>query len=331
MSSTHPILVDCAGARMGGALRFLTELDGYLSFRPGLQVHLVGRDRRIGPGWLARRERPGRYARAIALNNVGFLATRGERWVLLRNVLHFLPAEEARRLPGGLPDGVARTARLVRLFARRADVVVVPTTTMADRVLTILPSLSARLVVRPHPLSPDPTPPQARTPGRFLCPVLFAPFKPMGHLLRMVDAAATRLQEEIGAHLAITVTATDREAHEHGLSHCRTLRFVGRLTPAELRAHQRDAGALLQPTTMESFGYPLAEARLAGIPVIARDTSHNREVAGPVLVPYSRESADDLAVALRTALTFTPRPETGNPFDPTRYFDWLLDAGESSP
>ncbi|WP_255649621.1 glycosyltransferase [Frankia sp. ArI3] len=158
--------------------------------------------------------------------------------------------------------------------------------------------------------------------------MLFASFKPMGRLLRLADTAAAMVAEQTGEPVSIVVTATDTEARVQGLADCRSLRFVGRLTPAALRGHQRRAGALLYPTTAESFGYPLAEARLAGLPVIARDTGHNAEIAGPVLVPYRDESADDLAAAMHATLTLTPQPEPANPFDPVDYFTWLLDAEE---
>ena len=45
--------------------------------------------------------------------------------------------------------------------------------------------------------------------------------------------------------------------------------------------------AIYFPTDLESFGYPLAEARVSGQPVIARDTALNREIAGPALCRYT--------------------------------------------
>lgn len=332
--SAGGVLVDCAGARMGGALRFLTELDGYLRDRPDADVRLVGRERRVAPSWLVRRERLRRPERSthprrtVALNNVSFVASGGERWVLLRNLLHFLPAAEAAALPGGLPAGVAGQARIVRACARRADVIVVPTTSMGRRVVAALPSVAARVVVRPHPLSPVGTAAGADLPfpepGAFLCPVLFAPFKAMGRLLRPIDDAAGILAARTGERISVTVTATEAEARREGLADRPHLRFVGRLAPEQLATYQRSHRMLVYPTRIESFGYPLAEARLTGIPVVAPDTAHAREVAGPVLLPYQRDDPDDIVEAMAAALAATPRPEAGNPFDPVAYFDWLL-------
>ncbi|OHV20142.1 mannosyltransferase [Parafrankia soli] len=323
------VLVDCAGARMGGALRFLTELDSYLADRPSADVEVVGRDRRVAPTWLARRETLGRHRRSVALNNVGFVATRGERWVLLRNLLHFLPPEEIAAIPGGLPPGTAQQAQIIRACARRADMVVVPTTTMAQRVLAVLPELTSRLAVRPHPLSRAPAAAvRGQTGDRvdLLCPVLFAPFKAMGRLLRPVDRAAGLAARQTGAEITVSVTATASEAHAEGLAGCRHLRFVGRLTPTRLAEFQQSCHAIVYPTRIESFGYPLAEARLAGVWAIAADCPHNREVAGPVLIAYQRDTPDDLAAAMVTALGAIPEQRAENPFDPVRYFDWLLDA-----
>jgi len=314
---------------MGGALRFLNELDNYLAHRVRPEVRVVGRGRRLGVKWLIDRERTGARGRAVALNNISFVAGRGERWVLLRNPLHFSPPDEVARIPGGLPRRAASTAVLVHAAARRADVIVVPTTEMAQRVTDMVPRLSAPLVVRPHPLSiPAKPPATARVPHRLLCPVLFSRFKAMGPLLGLADAAADLLAVESGAAVEVVVTATEKEAAAEGLAGTRRLRFVGRLSPEQLAMQQDQCQALLYPTRVESFGYPLAEARLAGLPVVALDTDRNREVAGPVLVPYQREEPAAVAAAMHEAFSATREPETVNPFDPTRYFDWLLGHGD---
>jgi glycosyltransferase involved in cell wall biosynthesis len=83
------------------------------------------------------------------------------------------------------------------------------------------------------------------------------------------------------------------------------------------------ARAVYFPSGLESFGYPLAEARAAGRPVIARDTAQNREIAGPALCGYSPGDPTSLELAVKTALTAQVSPDPA-PFDPDTYFDWLL-------
>ncbi|WP_235433429.1 MULTISPECIES: glycosyltransferase [Protofrankia] len=328
----RPVLVDCAGARMGGALRFLLELDGHLARSGHPNIRVIGRDRAITPAWLARRERPGRFARVIALNNVGFTLTSGTRYVLLRNALHFLRPAELERIGSWLGPRMSRQTRIVRQTARRADIVIVPAASMAERVLDAVPELLSRLAIRPHPLSkPDHVPTRPREPHLLLCPVLFSPWKNMATVLRLVDQAVSALVTDTGIDLRVIVTATRAEATAEGLDgHTRHLQFVGRLAPRELADYQNRCRALIYPTRIESFGYPLAEARLASVPVVALDIAHNRDIAGPVLVPYQREGATEIAAAIHRALNSTFVPETVNPFDPDHYFSWLLGTSEKA-
>ena len=101
--------------------------------------------------------------------------------------------------------------------------------------------------------------------------------------------------------------------------------LVGHLSSGELREMQARSRAIYFPTGLESFGYPLAEARAAGQPAIARDTAQNLEIAGPALCGYTPGDPDSLQRAVKAALTADIAPDPG-PFDPDRYFGWLLGA-----
>ena len=99
--------------------------------------------------------------------------------------------------------------------------------------------------------------------------------------------------------------------------------LVGRLPHSDLRDMQARSRAIYFPTELESFGYPLAEARVSGRPVIARDIALNREIAGPALCSYTLGDPDSLRRAVEVALTADVAPDP-EPFDPDRYFGWLL-------
>jgi glycosyltransferase involved in cell wall biosynthesis len=304
---------------MGGAARFRNELCRYLTRTQRQDIRVIGLDHHVDVAWLVRREaaRAGR-GRRVAVNNVGFIASRGERWTLLRNALHFLTDEEAARLAPEIVTANRRKAAIVRLAAHRADVLVVPCTAMAERVAAALPSVADRIVVRPHPVSLHARTSQPQTPV-ILCPVLFAPYKQMAERIRELLSAVDR---QVDPAVALRITAEHAELPHDLATHPR-IELVGRLSQADLHALWVKSSAIYYPTGLESFGYPLAEARASGYPVIAQDTPQNREIAGPALCGYVAGDPASLRAAALRALSLRVTPDPA-PFDPDAYFDWLL-------
>lgn len=323
--SRMDVLIDCAGAPFGGARRYLDELTGWLAHNPAAPIRLVGVGRRVGARHLILREiqafREG-GRRVVALNNVGCVATRAERWLLLANALQFpLPGEDMH-ISAALARRLAAKAAVVRFTARRADVVVVPASSMAERVLHHIPSLSRHLVITPHPVSPRPTTPVS--PGLVVCPVMFEPYKRMGHHLAILAKAVEQLRQTHGRRLDVRVTATREEFEEVRLRSDGPFTPVGRLPTDEVAKLLSRAEVIYFPPTLEAFGYPLAEARVNGQPVVAPNSTHTREVAGPALVPYDEESVDAVAAALSRAIEGDPPQPDPAPFCPDSYFRrWL--------
>ena len=310
---TAAVTVDAAGAQMGGAARYVDELRGYLARTGRPDVEIIGSLRRVGPGWLLHRELSSRArSRRVALNNVGFVTPGGQRWTLLRNALHFLTEGEEALLDPALQARVRRDAVVVHLAARRSDVIVAPSTAMAERIATVRPDLSGRVVVRPHPVSVALIP---RMPGDpvILCPVLFAPYK---HMAQRLTELLTAVGELADPSVRVRVTAHAAEVPAAVACHPQ-VELVGRLPYRELREMQVHSRAIYFPTGLESFGYPLAEARVSGQPAIARDTAQNREIAGPALCGYTPGDPDSLRRAVEVALTADVAPDPG-PFDPDR-------------
>jgi len=316
---TAAVTVDAAGAQVGGAARYLDELRGYLARTGRDDVEIIGSRRRVGPGWLLRRELTGRTrSRRVALNNVGFVTPGGPRWTLLRNALHFLTEGERARLDPALLASVRRDAAVVHLAARRSDVIVAPSTAMAERIATIKPELRSRVVVRLHPVS-VPLIPRLPSGPVILCPVLFFSYKQMAQRLTELLAAVGDLQDP---SVRVQVTANAAEVPAAAACHPQ-VELVGHLPYSVVREMQARSRAIYFPTGLESFGYPLAEARVSGQPAIARDTAQNREIAGPALCGYALGDPDSLRRAVDVALTANIAPDPG-PFDPDRYFGWLL-------
>jgi glycosyltransferase involved in cell wall biosynthesis len=316
---TAAVTIDLAGGNLGGAARYRGELSGYLERRARHDVRLIGGRRRLSPVWLAAREATAvRRSRRIALNNVGFLTSGGERWTLLTNALHFLSGAEMAALDPGLRAAVSRQAGIVRRAARRSDVLVAPCTAMADRITAVLPDVADRVTVRMHPVSVSADPRRPRR-GLILCPVLFAPYK---HMADRIGEWLTAVDDVMDDAVRLIVTASPAEVPA-SLATSPRLHLVGRLTVAQTRNLSSRSDAIYFPTGLESFGCALAEARVDGVPVIARDTPQSREIAGAALCGYTLGDGDSLRHATEAALSLriTPDPE---PFDPDAYFDWML-------
>lgn len=316
---TDTVIVDVAGGQVGGAARFRAELHRYLSRTKREDIRIVGTSRQVDPTWLLRREllRPKR-GRRIALNNVSFVVPGSERWTLLRNPLDFLTDREEASIDPTLRAPTRRRASVVRAAARRADVLVVPTRAMAERVIRLLPSLRNRVVVRPHPVSADSIPRMPRVPV-ILCPVLFSPYKGMTE--RLIELLAA-MDDVIDPTVRVSVTAHHDEVPPAVAKHSR-VDLIGQLNHEDLRRRWACCRAIYFPTAVESFGYPLAEARVSGQPVIALETAQNREVAGPALCGFTPGNAESLQRATVRALAAEVAPDPA-PFDPDAYFDWLL-------
>jgi hypothetical protein len=316
---TTAVTIDLAGGKIGGAARYRIELNGYLDRRARHDIKLIGASRRLSLAWLAAREATAaRRSRRIALNNVGFLTPGGERYTLLANALHFLAGPEMAALDPGLGVAVSRQAGIVHRAARRSDVLVAPCTAMAERITAVLPDVADRLVVRMHPVSAVATA-RPRGGSLILCPVLFAPYK---HMADRIGEWLAAVDDVLDDSVRLIVTASPAEVPA-SLAASPRLHFVGRLTVGDADGLWRRSRAIYFPTGLESFGCPLAEARANGVPVIARDTPQNREIAGPALCGFTLGDAYSLRQATEAALTARVAPDP-EPFDPDAYFDWML-------
>jgi hypothetical protein len=306
---------------MGGAARFKAELDLYLERTGRQDVQIIGEGRHVSAAWLAAREKAN-YAksRRVSLNNVSFISPGGARWTLLRNPLDFLTAEERSKVNFSNRPQIWRRVPIVRLAARKADVIVTPSTAMAERVTRILPTLRNRIIVRPHPVSGDSVR-RNQSDHAILCPVLFSPYKDM--VTRILEWI-TATDKYIDPSIRLIVTA-NRDEVPDSLAHNPRIELAGRLDHKDIRRLWARSTVIYFPTLIESFGYPLAEARVNGQPVIALDTPLNHEVGGQMLYSFAPGDLDSLRNATQLALLAAPVPDPG-PFDPNAYFDWLLGA-----
>lgn len=326
------IAVDAAGAVAGGAARLLRELDVFLDQHPSSEISVLGRGRRLTPQWLMEREfHSRRSAGRVALNNASFIGG-SPRTVLLRNALHFMTADELRTTPMAGHRDIKLQTPVIRTLARKADLVIVPSSDMAERVAHFIPSLTNRLRVRFHPVSPtwesrlSNIGPRKHSPKTILMPILKSAFKHLDESVAVLASALLTYPEPV----ILRVTA---EPHEYAppLRHHPHIDFIGRQTAIQLEKYWSSANGIFFPTTLESFGYPLAEARCRGLPVIGMDTSLNREIAGEALCPMEHDvSTKTVTTALDCMLSKQHLDPDPAPFSSYSYFNDLLYGGQST-
>src|ERR1700727_744838 len=115
------------------------------------------------------------------------------------------------------------------------------------------------------------------------------------------------IDKVIDPSIRMLVTATPQEVPDSMANHPR-IELVGQLAHHDLRQLWARSLAIYFPTDIESFGFPLAEARVNGQPIIARDTEQNREVGGRALCGFSVGDPDSLRIATEIALTADIQP-----------------------
>lgn len=100
---------------------------------------------------------------------------------------------------------------------------------------------------------------------RFFYPTIPQSYKNNGAILE-----ASRLLSQKGLEHTVTLTLPESNSREH-------VRCVGRLPYEQVLEHYASS-TLLFPSYLETFGYPLAEARKVGTVILAADTPFAREV-----------------------------------------------------
>ncbi len=106
--------------------------------------------------------------------------------------------------------------------------------------------------------------------------------------------------------------------------------FTGRLAPEQLAELYRHADVFVQPSSIESFGHPLAEAMAAGLPIVAADSAVNRELAEHGAVYFPPHDAVEFATQIRLVLenaTLRARLRAVA-LQRSRFFSWRRHAHE---
>ena len=132
----------------------------------------------------------------------------------------------------------------------------------------------------------------------------YADYKDFGTLLKAIEIVAGSDGDDLTVVLTIRrsdldrVDASTRNRDKDLLDHPLVeplLRLVGAVPYEKVESVYQDTDIFLFPSLVESFGHPLVEAMASGLPIIASDTTVNREVCGDAAVYFNPQNATDLA------------------------------------
>jgi len=286
---------------------------------------------------LVREQLPGHSSTStgvlVAAGNFVPLMRRGPSVLLAQNALHFTPVEYGGRRGARL----RLESTLARASVRRATRTVTPTQSMAD----LIERRTGRAATALHF---GPALAERREPGapRFV----FAhrtPWGPHKHMAVLLEA--TRLLADTHGGRFVVRSSCDPSspfARTFGSSADERLLLVDPAVRAHVEFTRFELGSLehrtvhgdavVMPSTIESFCFPLAEASALGMPVAAADTDFARELCGRGAFYCAPRDPSALAAAMARLLDGErpppPEAETLSRISWSRHVDGLAELCE---
>lgn len=99
---------------------------------------------------------------------------------------------------------------------------------------------------------------------------------------------------------------------------------IGLISRQEIDRHYRESGALIYPSTLESFGLPLLEGAAAGLPILAAELDYVRDVSVPVQT-FDPSSPVSIARAVKRYLGVAESPP--QPLSPAAFLQIIQAEG----
>jgi glycosyltransferase involved in cell wall biosynthesis len=143
---------------------------------------------------------------------------------------------------------------------------------------------------------------------------------------------AWKLLAKDGLHPSLCLTL-DHEKDRHLLSWvefeirtaCLRIENVGLRSREDLDQHYRESGALIYPSTLESFGLPLLEGAAVGLPILASELDYVRDVSVPVQT-FDPGSPVSIARAVKRHWGMAESPP--QPLSPAAFLQAIQDPGQ---
>ena len=137
--------------------------------------------------------------------------------------------------------------------------------------------------------------------------------EPHKNHLQLIEAWTLLARQGLFPSLCLTLNATahprlileiEKAKQDHGAQ----ISNLGLVSSVEVERYYRRSGALIYPSTLESFGLPLIEASALGLPILASELDFVRDVASPV-VSFDPYSALSIARAVKRFLHQGDEPQ----------------------
>ena len=128
---------------------------------------------------------------------------------------------------------------------------------------------------------------QTHAPEKESCQFLYvASGEPHKNHLRLLEAWRSLAEEGLFPWLKLTLDTAHfptlcREVEEMRQRYGLKVANMGAISHSDVLALYKDVNVLIYPSTFESFGLPLIEARQAGLPVLASELDYVRDVLDP--------------------------------------------------
>lgn len=302
-------------AASSGHLRW-AQLDhrtrGRLENQKGLDVQYVARTgvARLVAEWrLWRASKPDNLV--LCFHGLPPLLPVRGRVVVFQQNRYLLGVNSLRQLPAKLALRIAFERAVCMLFRRNVDEYVVQTKTMAEG-LRRWHGGDPSVHVLPFVNLFDSVYSKDHTAARYDFVYVAGGIAHKNHE-RLIDAWLLLAKAGLFPSLALTLGSDDRRLLDRlerlGSGSEIRVTNLGELPRGQVLKLYQSAGALIYPSTSESFGLPLLEAAATGLPIVAAELDYVRDVVTPVET-FDPVSAVSIARAVRR---FLGCPETPGP------------------
>jgi glycosyltransferase involved in cell wall biosynthesis len=199
--------------------------------------------------------------------------------------------------------------------------IVVPSDALADSVSKAAGRLAPKIVVLRDPFEAEYIDPRSRTEtldppsGNIPATILYLSHLEPHKAHSFLPDVASELRRLTSTPIRFIVAIDRRDSPRLYDEFLRKVELTGTADVFEIRSRMpydevplvfQRSHVFFFPSLCESFGYPMAEAGAAGLPVVAADTAVNREMLGEDALYFEPGRADKAAEALSRLITDEP-------------------------